>query len=236
MLYKLASNCLFGKFQQKSSNTKSVFVSSQRELENVVLENEPNIENVYCINDSMCRVIIKQAENRSLPKRDINCYIGSQLVSLAREELYKHILTLEKVNAKIYYYDVDSIFFSINAEQNIPLSISHALGHFKNVYKEEILSFFCLGPKNYALCLKSGDKIKEVIKLRGLSLTSFCLKNAVNADLYELFLNACLSNVYASKKIKQNAKKFKTFSNNITIKRKVLCKKKLTTVPFGYCK
>jgi hypothetical protein len=65
--------------------------------------------------------------------------------------------------------------------QIVPLPISDAVGHFKNIYPGEIISFFALGPKNYQITFKTpNNEIKSVTKVRGFCLSNLFLENEIN--------------------------------------------------------
>lgn len=248
MLYKLGINSLFGKLQQKCDYAKSIYVASQSELEDVFLKNEPNIQNIFCINNSICRVVVKPNELEIPSKHDTNCYIGSQLVSYAREELHKHLQALTLINAKIFYFDTDSIFFSLPHNHVMPLKISHALGDFKHIINGKILNFYCLGQKNYVIRYEDNGKINEMIKVKGICLKSYFNQNVLNGTTYETFLEKFVQQIYVSKPLTQFRRttnkpnmypshKSSTikFSNLLKVSRIVLANDPyLTTLPYGY--
>lgn len=238
--YKLAMNSLFGKFQQKHEFKKSIFVSNQSQLEEEFLKHSKDIENIFCLNDSLCRIVIKQDENNSQPSRSTNCYIGSQLVSYARQEIHEKLMILENIKAQVFYFDTDSIFFSLGSNIPLPFEISHALGDFKHIVSGKIISFITLGPKNYALTFEDPKslKIKEYIKCKGLSLKAHLTQKHFKFKIYDDFLKAYLSNRLSKIKL-THVKKAElcpfTFSNKISVHRKVLktnCY--LNSTPYGY--
>jgi hypothetical protein len=56
--YKLSANSLFGKLEQKSNRTKTKFVTSQNELEDIFFSND-EIESIICLNENCCQIEIK---------------------------------------------------------------------------------------------------------------------------------------------------------------------------------
>ena len=104
--YKLAANSLFGKIAQRSDYKKLVYVSSQEELEQLFFSaNE--IQEISCLNDQVCQVLLKPLIKNCTPNRNTNCTIGSQITAFARQEIYEHILRLESIpSAVLYYVDV----------------------------------------------------------------------------------------------------------------------------------
>jgi hypothetical protein len=244
--YKLSANSLFGKLEQKNNRTKTKFVSSQNELEDVFFSKD-EIESIICLNENCCQVEIKPNNVKQTPNRQANCYIGGQLTAYARETIYKHMQLISEVS-KLFYVDTDCIFFSMPKNQIIPLPISDAVGHFKHVYPGEILSFFALGPKNYQITYKTlNNELKNVTKVRGFCLSNYFLENEINADLFHFYLSQYLNDEIQKKnlsqlRIKRSPKKFKTystlelvqFSNQVTARRIIVnnCKY-LTTFPYG---
>ncbi len=244
--YKLSANSLFGKLEQKSNRTKTKFVTSQNELEDIFFSND-EIESIICLNENCCQIEIKPNEQKQVPNRQANCYIGGQLTAYARQKIYESIQVVSECG-KLFYTDTDCIFFSMPKNQIVPLPISDAVGHFKNIFPGEILSFFALGPKNYQITYKvSETQIKSVTKVRGFSLSNLILENEINSDLFHFYLSQYLNNEVEKKslaqlRIKKETKKFKTisklellkFSNNVTNRRTVAksCKY-LTTFPYG---
>ncbi len=244
--YKLSANSLFGKLEQKNNRTKTKFVSTQNELEDIFFSND-EIESIISLNENCCQIEVKPNTLKQTPNRQANCYIGGQLTAYARQTIYENIESISKVS-KLFYVDTDCIFFSMPKNETIPLPISDAVGHFKHVYPGEILSFFALGPKNYQITYKTLDnKLHNVTKVRGFSLSSYFLENEINADLFNFYLSQYLNGEIERKnlsqlRIKKSTKRFKTdskleliqFSNQVTTRRTIAknCKY-LTTFPYG---
>lgn len=244
--YKLSANSLFGKLEQKSNRTKTKFVSSQNELEDIFFSND-EIENIICLNEHCCQIEVKPSILKQTPNRQANCYIGGQLTAYARQKIYECIQVVSDYG-KLFYTDTDCIFFSMPKNQIVPLPISDAVGHFKNIYPGEIISFFALGPKNYQITFKTpNNEIKSVTKVRGFCLSNLFLENEINADLFHFYLSQYLNGEVEKKtlaqiRVKKSNKKFKTvsklellkFSNNVTNRRTIAKKcKYLTTFPYG---
>jgi G:T-mismatch repair DNA endonuclease (very short patch repair protein) len=245
--YKLIANSLFGKFQQKANRTKTKFFTSQTELENVYFSKDI-IKQINCINENICQVEIEPDQCKQSPNRETNCYIGGQLTAYARQYIYEQIQAVSQVG-KVYYCDCDCIYFSANIDKTIPLIISDALGHFKNVYPGEILKFYTFGTKSYVISYKTeNDKIKEITKVKGFSISTHLLKNEIDSHTYNFFLDQFLKDEIEKKEIpqlrqKKNVKKFKvdqylqssSFSNHISSRRMIAKKcQYLTTFPYGY--
>lgn len=248
-LYKLAANALFGKLQQRNDHTKSLYASSQLELEEKFFENEDNIQNIICHNDLLCELLIRPDPLKIAPNRQASCYIGSQITSYARQEIYTHIMSLLNSKATVFYVDTDSVYFSISKQIPIPVPISHSLGHFKHVIKGQILSFHCLGPKNYSISYRNEkNEVLLYSKVRGLTLGNVLLSNEINIDLY----NEYISNFVQAKPLKKEINQLKiknapkmtqlktskleilSFTNQINIERKIVLDNIYSSLPYGF--
>ncbi len=243
--YKLMSNALYGKLEQKSNQTKTHYVTSQRELENIFFDNK--IEDIIPLNENVCQLEIKCDELKLKPNLKTNCYIGGQITAYARMVIHGYLLQVVNANGSVFYVDTDCIFFSLPKNCVNPLPISDAVGHFKEVYPN-INSFYALGPKNYVIRYEQNNKSKTVTKIRGFSLSSFYLQNEVTSNTFENYMSQFLSNTIEEKQVNQmRTKRFKsdnsivtnlelfTFRNDISSKRLILKEDpKLSTVPYGY--
>jgi hypothetical protein len=230
--FKLMMNATFGKIESRNDKSKTIFVSSQSEIENIFCSDQI-IEDIFCINDIFCQLNIKPNEQKLPPNRLGNCYIGAQLTAFSRQLIYENILRLEKLNCNTFLTDTDSLLFSYSSSLPCPLVESHCIGEFKDEYKQsEILNFYSLGPKNYVLTIKSKDKVETITKVRGLCLTSFSNKTLLNEELFEFFIDEYKNRfTYKTKinqyRIKANFKKFSilpsilpiSFSNEISSRR-----------------
>jgi hypothetical protein len=244
--YKDVTNAIFGKLEQRSDKPKTMYVNSQTELEDVYFS-DVKILNMLCINGQTCELAVKPNLEKILPNRETNVAIGGQLVAYARQLMYETIIEVDK-QGKLFYVDCDSCFFSLPKTNSVPLLISHSIGHFKSVYEGSILSFFCLGPKNYCISFETANnKIKTVSKIKGISLSSFYVKNEINGAMFEYFLSKSLLEEVEKKELaqlkfqkpnksKQSIPKLQLlkYSNNLT-KRRIIMKKckYLTTFPYG---
>jgi len=245
-LYKLAANSLFGKLSQKNNFSKSIFISSQIELENKYFEHKNNIEQIIC-HDSICQMIVKTPENKLPSNKKANCYLGGRIVSYSRQEIYSHLQNLLQNSAKVFYIDTDAIFFSLPNNIPICLPISDAIGHFKHLYPGKITQFSCLGPKKYLISYINENKITEVVKVSGLSLKSFELQNKIDSGLYRCFIENYFKNKILKVPVKQKRKILNpqsqiltsniqnvSFSNNVNIHRNFFLDDSFSSLPFGY--
>ena len=241
--YKEIINSIYGKLEQRSDKPKTIFVNSQSELEDVYFS-DLKILNILCINEQTVQLSVKPNVDKLLANRETNIGLGGQLVSFARMLIYEKIIEVDKIG-KVFYSDCDSIFFSLPKKQTIPLQISDSVGHFKFVYPPgSVTNFICLSPKNYMVSYEIEGKIKTVSKIKGISLSSFYVKNEINSATFNYFLSKSLSEEVEKKhlvqlkfkKEKQNPKLQLIRHTNAITSRRITFKncKYFTSLPYGH--
>ena len=94
--------------------------------------------------------------------------------------------------------------FTLPNSTQCPLTLSNAVGDFKNEINGNVLSFFSFGPKNYVLTYEINGKLNVIRKISGLSL-AHC--SDLNSKLYEEFLNNYSRNLFSSKSFNQKKTK-----------------------------
>jgi hypothetical protein len=246
--FKLMANSLFGKLEQKNNKSQTLYVTNQEDLEKIFFS-ENEINDIFCVNDNICQVQISPNELKLKPNRKNNCYIGAQVTAFARQIIYTHIQTLLQSNATIYRVDCDSIIFTIPESMQIPLSLSHAVGHFKSEIDGEIQSFYSLGPKSYSLSFFKNKEFHTISRVSGLSLGNSLSKDVLTDATFDFYIEQFLKKKRETLKVKQqrikgNFKKFKvnsvienvTFSNDLS-KRRYICRTNAVnypTFPYGF--
>jgi hypothetical protein len=154
------------------------------------------------------------------------------------------------MDSKIFYFDTDSIVYSLKKKTDNPLPMSPAIGHFKHVYPpKKIQSFYALGPRNYSISyLNSDNELCSIVKIKGLSLKSLYNKNIIDNNTYKIFIESnfnqnykCLFLNQTKKTTEKNTKKVNykltpyLFNNVFTIKRYVPSENPhYKTYPFGF--
>lgn len=243
-LHKFLANSLFGKIGQRSDYKRTVYVSSQEELEALYFSTD-QIEEITCLNDAICQVVVKPLLKRSIPNRNANCYLAAQVTAYARAEIYRHIMTVKlNPNAVIYYIDCDCIVFSLPEADQCPLTISPKCGDFKIEY-DEISNFLTLGTKSYIMCFTKDEVPQRICKVKGLQLNYSGEK--IDEKLFEFYIDAFLKKKNVTSLIEQNhyvgdfkhmrshlKQKFVSFSNNISVPRILMNNQRVTSVPYGY--
>jgi len=167
-LFKMASNTLFGKLQQRKDKIVTQTITDNDELNSFILEHPKEIQSIQCFEDLICQVSIKPKPSEIKDSLETNCYLGSQIVANARIFFYKQIQKVLESRGKLFYVDSDSIFFSLSKSSKNPLETSDATGDFKHVYKN-VSDFYCLGPKNYIVAFVENGQVKTSTKVRGLN-------------------------------------------------------------------
>lgn len=243
-LYKIATNSFFGKLQQRSDYAATKFIATQYELEEMYKLYGDDIFNITCHNETVCQIDFYEKITSKTRNLKQNCYLGAEITSNARLVLYQHLKQLnETEGVTLFYCDTDSIFGSVKKDVHLPLKVGNLVGEFKNVAKGEILSFYCLGLKNYCLtyCNENGEKL-SVTKLCGLNLNNCAINNSISDSLYQSYLNdffCAKRRVLSLPKIKKprldSANLLETFSldNNVSSDRQI-DKKVRKSFPCGY--
>jgi len=247
--YKLAQNSFFGKFGQKNSMQRFIFISDQNELENLLSKGEI-INDITVMNENICCVNIKPKRIVKAPNLKANVYLSASITAYAREIIHKHIMKLSlNDQIKIFQVDCDSLIFSCPNNEPFPLVISPALGDFKFEIPGKILNYFSLGAKNYTLTYLTKDNhLKTIHKISGLKLSSEQNKELLNSDFYNNLLQNLQRNFYThtsieNKKTKLDLKTltFQDFTQSFTISNKIKLQRNLVfendsfkTYPFGF--
>ena len=246
--YKLCSNSLLGKLEQRHDKSRIIFASSNSEIENIYYSDN-EIENFYVINDKICELHVKPNVLKLGPNRKSNCYLGAQVTAYARQTIHEIALKLTKLNYKLFHINCDSIMFSLPITDQMPFEVSHAVGDFKFEINDEILSYYSLGNKCYSIEFKTDQNIvKTLSKICGISLNGQTNEEFVNAEIFSLYMKRFQNQ--EEDHIKINQKRFKrnfkeknvsskftniTFSNQLSVRRIVsMSDLNFKTFPYGY--
>ena len=231
--YKLMANALFGKFEQKSNKTETIFLNNQAELEELYFSDK-KIDDIFCINDEICQLQVIPNELKLPPNRKTNCYLGAQITAFARQIIYQNVQKLTNAKATIYQIDCDSIIFTLPQNQSLPIPISEAVGHFKHEIKGNIETFYSLGPKNYSISFRSEKGHKTLSRVRGLALNNSLNQIKLDDKLFRFYVTQFIKQKSEHILLKQfrrkaNFKKLKitsqieeiTFSNGLSKRRNI---------------
>ena len=137
-----------------------------------------NILSIECCNDDLA---ILQVKNYRTVSRKKNVIMGTYVVSFGRLFMLDKMEEIIKKKSNMSYSDTDSIFFFSKLSLKNHFTCSQSVpGEFKQEYRNsKIVSFFCLGCKNYSIVLQDTKTLefKIISKCKGLSLTSSVAPN-----------------------------------------------------------
>ena len=201
--YKLCSNSIFGKLEERNDRSQIVYAASSNEIANLYCS-EKTIEDFYVVNENLCEIHLKPDLNKLRPNRKTNCYVGAQVTAYARQTIHEQALKVINRNYKLFHVNCDSLMFSLPCTDAIPFEISHAVGDFKIEIENEILSFYSLGNKSYSISYKTKDnQIKTTSKVAGLSIRGKLNETILNEKIIKLKLKQFLSKENGNFKIDQ---------------------------------
>ena len=245
--FKMLCNSFYGKFSQNSNFSKIDLIQERSHLLDIV--NSKEVIDICALSDNFVQVEYKPSIEKTKPNLKGNLYIGAEINALARVFMYKSMLKIVQAQGIIFAVDTDGLFYCLNKAVPDPLTFSDAVGDFKSVYPE-ILNFFALGNRNYSLSYKNSDNtIINVIKIKGLSLTSHNLSDSLSTDTYRDYIDSHFENQYkniylpqlrqtVNKETKEPEDKMQkyNFSNDLFLKRFVCDEKPPTyvTYPYGF--
>ncbi len=178
--FKIIMNSMLGKLAQEITKEKGQFVSSKKELDDLMKTH--NITNVNLTSNTFCHVNVEAKKVNQFNKKG-NCIVYAFITARTRIFMHQHMTNLQKCGFKLFYSDCDSIIFSGKKDTSPSLPIGFAFGEFKAELglNTVIKSFSCLGRKQFRLeYFKKETKEKEIIfKLKGISLESKIAKQEV---------------------------------------------------------
>lgn len=251
--FKLALNSFLGKFSQRNNLPITKIVRSEEEISKFFYGKTYEITDIFAVNKFFCQLELQRKRQSSLPpSKNTNCILGACIVALSRQYMHEKMVELESEGAKIFYTDTDSLVFSLNKNKKMPLTMSTCFGDFKYEVDPnyQIMSYFSLGPKNFALLFKDDHGCyHKIIKLRGVTLKNRVNKDLVDSETYECFLKSIFEKKKQTISIptvrhkfckynKTKAKIFtKTFFTNSVKSKRIIDKNcpNFSSYPFGYC-
>ena len=206
--FKDYMNCLFGFFSRNTNNFTSKKCYSQNDINQIAQKNK--IINVNILTDKTCSIDYELNSNAIPPNLDSNIYIGGEVSSAAFVQLRKHFNKLLKHKAIPLMIDTDAIVFKLPKGTPNPLTIGSAVGMWKHEFEpDSIQKFFAINSRNYSVSYLDKDNIlREVLKVRGLSLKMSLNQKMINCDTYKNFISNYFKENFKAVKVPQ-AKRFK---------------------------
>ena len=247
--YKTVQNCFFGRFALRNNFNKHIFCKSIREIEN--FSNKPNTElvDLFPLSDDVCEIEVSSTQ-KCTPNLKGNLYVTSSINALAREFIYDKIMKVEQSGGIVLSCDVDSITFALKKGTSNPLKISPQIGDFKEVLSNcKLISYCSLSPRNYSILYQNEkNEICQLLKVKGLSLTSHNCDKLISHKVYSDFVDQNFVDNIKNFYVPQMKKKFDKATKSHT---DILCKFNFTsethvkrfilknsssfeTLPYGY--
>ena len=183
---KLALNSFYGKFGQRTSMKKSVFIRDPHLVYQLLSDYTKKICDMHVMNEDMAIVEYTDIEEFKEQDRKTNVMISALCTTYARLKLWE---VLNQLGDHVLYHDTDSVIYSY-----LPNSLHPPTGSFLGELTDEltcknvgckgcieghwIIEFVGCGAKNYAYKLNTGQ---VVCKVRGFSL-NYAASQVVNLD------------------------------------------------------
>jgi hypothetical protein len=210
-----------------------VTVNTQKDLNDLFWKEGSRVCDWVAMSPYVAEVSVETEKGFNKPNLGGNCVIAGHVTAYARIEMDKAIRRLLALGISVLYTDTDSIIFSCDEDQSIPLEEGACFNQFKNEIPDgEIVSFYTLGPKIYQITyrnFKTGD-IKTDTKVKGFFLKSKKGKEIIHDRIFSTYVTNYICGVEMSSKVGQ-------FQIKTTEKRqlKSLISQKMLT-NFGYNK
>jgi len=240
--YKLAQNTFFGKFGQRTDTSKTVYCTSQEEIETTLSEHS-KISDAFIISEDLCAVQYDQLLSKIKPSLKTNMYISAQITAFAREVMHKILMDMETQKIKVIQINCDSLIFALPKDKPCPLTVSHAIGDFKYELEGQILNYFAVGSKNYIIVFKNTEnEIKTLNRISGLSLKA----EQINVETYRTFISNLEKDIECAISVPNRKRKIDWRKLNIEITsqqfkisnrfplRRIFSNNTLITLPFGF--
>ena len=185
---KEVANIGLGKFSQNDDRANITYVANWMELSRIYQREDWDFIDAVPITPTLAEVKYRPRQQKIGFHRNVHVVVYSFVTAYARIAMMKDMLMLQDWGARIFYTDTDSIIFDAPAAPletwTRRLKETFLLGWtvhgaYKNEVDQEIISYACLGPKNYTLKLKDGT---EIVKVRGFSLRHDEASRALNHD------------------------------------------------------
>ncbi len=240
--FKLMLNAGLGKLAQQAGQNETQFVSTHKDISKLWEEQE--ITDIFGISDSLCQVNTKRKVGRNIVPSSSNPIIYAMITARTRILLHKSITLLERNNMNVYYCDCDSILFTANDSDPVPLDIGLAFGQFRSELGDsaKILSFEAHGRKNFRLTYKKNNKVETLFKLSGISLTSTIAHN-VAINNFDLPPNIPSKKVPQIRSVQKEKLCTRKEIRNVKMRQDIFCQRRIDrsemtirTYPWGFKK
>jgi len=252
-LAKLLLNSLYGKFGQRVNMKKSKFVTSSKELYDMLSDVSKSVNDFHVLTPSTMLIEYSQAREFQNIDPKTNVVISAFCSSYARLQLWQVMYSLGR---RVLYHDTDSVIFTTLSPSDWQPPVGDCLGDLTDELQcsnvgcsvgaqcpgHWITEFVSCGPKNYAYRLNTGQVI---CKVRGFTL-NYDASQIVNFKSMREALHAWKNNIKSADlitvmaQIRRHKHQARIFTKTMrkqysVVYNKRLVKKDFTTRPFGYC-
>ncbi len=161
---KLLSNVGLGKMSQNSQKASIEYCSNWYQISLAKHSPKTNLLSIIPISPYMAEVKTEPKASRAGFHRNVAPIIYSFVTSLARLKVLKDMRALQKLGARIYYMDTDSLFFSVSKATDMAFinrtfnMESNSYGGYTYEEPGPISKFVSLGSKNYSYVVKTKAK------------------------------------------------------------------------------
>jgi hypothetical protein len=263
--FKRALVCWLGNFSanlEKRSKTKFLDLRQGQKEEFFDLARREQIQSITPINKNIVQVTLTGARPDSKKRtgepddldnkisRKACAPIGAFITSVARIEMFRHILEITSQRGSVHKICCDALFFSLPPQVACdPLQYSESFGFFKKIYPGELLALAQVGVSNYSVLYQHDGKTVSEAKCSGLKMSHFTTKE-LNYDVYYRAVNALVHDkLFDSRRYQQVRKKTDTktvstgyvrrprkiFSRNVLSRRPIIKQQdNFVTRPYGY--
>jgi hypothetical protein len=181
---KLALNSFWGKFGERTNQTKSVYITDATKFRLLVNDSTKEICLVHRINETCLSVEYKSQSTFEQENMKTNEVIACFTTCWARLKLYD---VIDFLGERVLYMDTDSVIFRAKEGDPIP-----PLGDYLGELTDElppghyIKEFISSGPKSYAY---RQDDDKEITKFKGVTInkknSKFVNFNSIKEIIFE---------------------------------------------------
>jgi len=236
-LAKICLNSFWGKFGQRSNQTKTEIISKPKRWYQVLLDKKLEVDSIVFLTDDLVEVSYKKINEYVGHEYNTNIYIAAFTTSNARLRLYT---MLDNLGEKVVYYDTDSVFYIYDDETEVVTGCM--LGEWTDELGPgiHISDWVSTGPKSFA---HTDNNNRTTTKIKGFTLSyeniqklnMDSMKKIINDEIRDVELH--FQQITRNSKTKQLATTFtsKTFKMEYD-KRMVMYLEgdMIETLPWGY--
>lgn len=179
---KLCLNSLWGKFAQRTDQTRKDVVYDDDEFENVVFNDSNELSSIFIHDGPTRTVTYKKKHVLYQDGGDTSLAVAMYTTAYGRLRLYQ---ALEVLGDRVLYMDTDSVIYVAKDDEQ-PLKRGPFLGDLTSELDGDdyITEFYSTGPKCYTYVTKKG---KRETKLKGFSIKGSAAPDV--EDFYKMIID-----------------------------------------------